>query len=317
MVMNDEPANAEPGSIGDENRDSGPAGDVPGRGSRRSHRRSRLGAFAGLGLSAGLLLLAALAAVGSRGLPERAADRGPAPIDITGAAVAEFVAWALVVLAIAGLIFTFWPGGTRVKLPERPAWSPIRFLVMVAIVVVVMSIFRSGLLDQEPAPEVDEPVVEQVDTSTAPSRWAIALLVGVLAATLGGLAVVGLRRSGGDEADETRPVESRPESGSDPTPEAARDLVLVAGPLRMAIIKRYGAMLQDLAQAGHARRPSEAPLEYLDRIEPEDPLVEPTRRLTRLFELAGFSARPATEAMIDDAESALRDVRRGLAGHDE
>jgi hypothetical protein len=316
MVMSDEPVDASFGSIGHEGREFS-ASDVPGPGSRGSRRPKRLGVFAGLGLAAGLLLLAAIAAVGSRGLPERAADRGPAPIDITGAAVAELVSWALVVLAIAGLIFTFWPSGERRRLPERPKVSPLRFLILVALVVIVMSIFRSGLLDQEPAPEVDEPVVEQVDTSTAPSRWAIALLVGVLAATLGGLAVVGLRRSGEDQADQAQPIDSRPEPGADPTPDAAKGFVLVAGPLRMAIIKRYGAMLKDLAQAGHARRPSEAPVEYLDRIEPEEPLAEPARRLTRLFELAGFSARPATEAMIDDAETALRDVRRGLAGHDE
>jgi hypothetical protein len=189
---------------------------------------------------------------------------------------------------------------------------------MVGVVVIVMSIFRAGLLDEESAPEADEPATEQVAAESGRSRWAIALLVGALAATLGGLALVGLRRGGDDDSDEFSPREPRPsDSDAEPPSEAAAAAGLLAGPHRAAVVRRYGTMLGDLADAGHARRPSEAPLEYLNRIEPSATIGEPARRLTRLFERAGFSARPATEDMIFDADTALGEVRRSLDGFDE
>jgi hypothetical protein len=54
-----------------------------------------------------LLVFAALAASGARGLPKRAADRGPTPIDFTGAVVAKVLAWASIILAVGVLVFTF------------------------------------------------------------------------------------------------------------------------------------------------------------------------------------------------------------------
>ena len=311
-MEHDKPANVNPGSSGNEVRSSDAAGGPSVEGTRTSRRRT------GLGLIAGLLVLAALAASGARGLPERAADRGAAPIDITGAAVAEFLAWALIVLAVGVLVFTFWPSGPRRRLPERPKISLLRFLAMVAVVVIVMSIFRAGLLDDESAPEVDEPVTEQVATESGRSRWAIALLIGALAATLGGLALVGLRRGEHDGPDEWSPREPRPPDPDAETPsEVPGAAGLLAGPHRTAIVRRYGTMLGDLADAGHARRPSEAPFEYLNRIEPSAIVDEPARRLTRLFERAGFSVRPVTEDMIVDADTALGDVRRSLDEFDE
>lgn len=311
-MEHDKPANANPGSSGSEVRGSDAAIQPPSEGSRTSRRRT------GLGLVVGLLVLAALAAVGARGLPEQAADRGPAPIDVTGAAVAEFLAWALIVLAVGVLVFTFWPSGPRRRLPERPKVSVFRFLVMVGVVMIVMSIFRAGLLDEESAPEADEPVTEQVATESGRSRWAIALLVGALAATLGGLALVGLRRGGDRDPDEFSPGEPRQSDPEAEEPsEAAGAAGLLAGPHRAAIVRRYGTMLGDLADAGHARRPSEAPFEYLNRIEPSAIIDEPARRLTRLFERAGFSVRPVTEDMIADADTALGDVRRNLDEFDE
>jgi len=311
-VEHDKPANAKPGSSGNEFRRSDAVLEPPAEGARTSRRRI------GLGLTAGLLVLAALAASGARGLPERAADRGPAPIDITGAAVGEFLAWALIVLAVGVLVFTFWPSGPRRRLPERPKVSVLRFLVMVGVVVIVMSIFRAGLLDEDSAPEADEPVTEQVATESGRSRWAIALLIGALAATLGGLALVGLRRGENDDPDEWSPREPRPSDPDAETPsEAAGSAGLLTGPHRTAIVRRYGTMLGDLADAGHARQPSEAPFEYLNRIEPSAIVDVPARRLTRLFERAGFSVRPVTEDMIADADTALGDVRRSLDEFDE
>jgi len=264
-----------------------------------------------------VLVLGALAAAGARGLPERAADRGPAPISINGAAVAEVIAWALIVLGIAGLVFVFWPSGARPKLPPRPKVSPLRFLVLVALIAVVMSIFRLGLLDEEQSEETEEPAVEQVEEDSGRSGWAIALLVGSLVAALGVLAIVGLRRPGVAELPDDGLAERRTEDRATPAPAVDRGPPTASGgPGQMEVIRRYGSMLEDLDEAGHGRRDSEAPLEYLDRIAGAVSVAEPARRLTGLFEVAGFSAHPATEAMVTEADRALADVRHDLEGRD-
>lgn len=274
---------------------------------------SRLNRAAGMAVV--LLVLGALAAAGARGLPERAADRGPAPISIDGAAVAEVIAWALILLGIAGLVFVFWPSGARPKLPPRPKVSPLRFLVLVALIAVIMSIFRLGLLDQEQAAEPEEPIVEEAEQASGRSGWAIALLVASLLAALGVLAIVGLRRPEDSEIPEAALPERRPSARTAPAAETERGPPTASGgPAQMEVIRRYGAMLDDLEQAGYGRQPSEAPLEYLDRIAATVTFGDPARRLTGLFEVAGFSAHPATDEMIVQADEALSGVRSELEG---
>jgi hypothetical protein len=79
---------------------------------------------------------------------------------------------------------------------------------------------------------------------------------------------------------------------------------------RRAVIAAYARMEGVLGRHGLRRKPSETPLEYLQRIllgltERADAV----RRLTSLFEQAKFSRRAIDDSMKQDAISALREIR--------
>jgi hypothetical protein len=103
-------------------------------------------------------------------------------------------------------------------------------------------------------------------------------------------------------------------------PSMAKDLItsissaiddLEAEPdARRAVIAAYARMEGVLGRHGLRRKPSETPLEYLQRIllgltERADAV----RRLTSLFEQAKFSRREIDAPMKQDAISALREIR--------
>ena len=72
-------------------------------------------------------------------------------------------------------------------------------------------------------------------------------------------------------------------------------------------------MERALASAGLARRPAEAPVEYLERALLElDASTDAVRRLTELFEWAKFSHHEPEPSMRDDAVEALVAVRDEL-----
>ena len=83
--------------------------------------------------------------------------------------------------------------------------------------------------------------------------------------------------------------------------------------IRRAIIAAYARMERALAAAGVARRPAEAPFEYLARslVELETGAAA-AHRLTDLFERAKFSHHEPAERMRDDAIDALVTVRDEL-----
>jgi hypothetical protein len=83
--------------------------------------------------------------------------------------------------------------------------------------------------------------------------------------------------------------------------------------IRKAIIAAYARMEQALALAGLPRRPSEAPLEYVERALGElDTSEDAVRRLTDLFEWAKFSHHEPEPSMRDEAIDALSAVRDEL-----
>lgn len=83
--------------------------------------------------------------------------------------------------------------------------------------------------------------------------------------------------------------------------------------VRRAIIAAYARMESALAAAGFPRRPSEAPLEYLERVLLAlDTSAAAVRRLTDLFEWARFSQHEPEAAMRDEAVDALVAVRDEL-----
>ena len=83
--------------------------------------------------------------------------------------------------------------------------------------------------------------------------------------------------------------------------------------LQRAIIAAYARMETALAAAGLARRPSEAPLEYLERaLLALDTSAAAVRRLTDLFVWARFSNHEPEPSMRDEAVDALAAVRDEL-----
>ena len=83
--------------------------------------------------------------------------------------------------------------------------------------------------------------------------------------------------------------------------------------LRRAIIAAYARMETALAFAGHPRRPSEAPLEYMERaLTAIDASAPAAHRLTELFEWAKFSQHEPRPEMRDEAIAALVAVRDEL-----
>jgi len=83
--------------------------------------------------------------------------------------------------------------------------------------------------------------------------------------------------------------------------------------LRRAIIAAYARMETALAFAGHPRRPSEAPLEYMERaLTAIDASAPAAHRLTELFEWAKFSQHEPEPEMRDEAIAALVAVRDEL-----
>jgi hypothetical protein len=82
---------------------------------------------------------------------------------------------------------------------------------------------------------------------------------------------------------------------------------------RRAIIAAYARVERLFATYGLPRDPSEAPLEYLDRVLPTlRASGSALRRLTALFEWAKFSAHEVDRPMRDDAIEALVAVRDEL-----
>jgi hypothetical protein len=79
------------------------------------------------------------------------------------------------------------------------------------------------------------------------------------------------------------------------------------------VLAAYARMEAALATVGLARRPSDAPREYLTRLEAAlGGGRVPAARLTELFERARFSPHPVGEDLRRDAIGALESLRAEL-----
>jgi Domain of unknown function (DUF4129) len=161
-------------------------------------------------------------------------------------------------------------------------------------------------------------------SGTTGDSWlllAVGTLVGVVLLAVGVRWLVRWRRS--TSGDDLTPTEENPAAAEErhaAIEEGALALAAddalgelrIAGDARQAIIGCYAQMERSLARAGMARRPSEAPLEYLARVLVS---VAPAagRVLTDLYERAMFSAKPMSDRDKERAIEAL-EALRGAAG---
>lgn len=114
------------------------------------------------------------------------------------------------------------------------------------------------------------------------------------------------RALGGDDTG------SLAEALADVLEETLDDLRAERDP-RRAVIAAYARLERTLAAFGLPRRPSEAPLEYLERVLGELSVTAPSvRRLTMLFERAKFSQHEIGPQMKDEAIVALQTIQDEL-----
>jgi hypothetical protein len=134
-----------------------------------------------------------------------------------------------------------------------------------------------------------------------------ALTAGIGAGVVGfaGLAIVRARRR---REAEVAPRATVAEGARD----AAAAAAIPADP-RAAVLAAYARMETALASAGLARRPSDAPRQYLARLEAGlGGGRAPAARLTELFERARFSPHPVGEDLREEAIGALETLRMEL-----
>jgi hypothetical protein len=114
------------------------------------------------------------------------------------------------------------------------------------------------------------------------------------------------RRVEGEETTEEEPVAEALEESLD---DLRRE-----HDVRRAIIACYARMERVLARVGSARRPAEAPLEYLVRVlEQITANARAARALTELFERAKFSLEPLGTVEKEQAIAALEELRMGTS----
>ncbi|HEY2311867.1 MAG TPA: DUF4129 domain-containing protein [Gaiellaceae bacterium] len=221
-------------------------------------------------------------------------------------------------LVVAGVVGTIYFRLPRRK--PRPLWqSMLQVLVIYAVVVALELLIVRHLHFHRQA-------TQQAGSSLGQSgqhhgrhpatgnpavrfQWDELVVVLGLILVIAVAAVVALRRS---RADHRRPDETAPEALAAALDESLDDL-RTDPDLRRAIIAAYARMETALAAAGIPRRPSEAPLEYLERaLLALDASADAVRELTDLFEWARFSHHEPEPSMRDEAVDALVAVRDEL-----
>jgi hypothetical protein len=287
----------------------------PKRPPTRGELRARAMAIAIAG-AIGLVIIAA-ATSGGFAFGEKGGSGG-----LLAPKLPSFAAWVLVPLLVVAIItsmavLTQVVAGRSVTRPTRsPLW--VQFLTVVFVVLGVVALQNAGFFgrggddanrDQiakeggnraSPAPDAGEP-------ARSPA-FGVAVTV-VLALGLGAIVLITtsvLRKERGVREElhdpETVALLEGVDAGID-------DLSTITDP-RAAVIACYARMESALAVAGLAKRPAEAPLEFLARILTERNVLESSATtLTALFERARFSDHAVDETMRAAALAALRGVR--------
>jgi hypothetical protein len=214
-------------------------------------------------------------------------------------------------LAVLGPIMRVRAGQSgRSALRAGPLTLSLSLLVPAAIIALYTTHPTNGerRVIGQPAPASHDKLAGKPGERGADHSTAIAALTaGVGAGIVGfaGLAIVRARRR--READ----VEPRAMVAAGAR-DAAAAAAIPADP-RAAVLAAYARMETALATVGLARRPSDAPREYLARLEAGlGGGRGPAARLTELFERARFSPHPVGEDSRAEAIGALETLRMEL-----
>jgi hypothetical protein len=214
-------------------------------------------------------------------------------------------------LAVLGPIMRVRAGQSgRSALRAGPLTLSLSLLVPAAIIALYSTQGTNGERKAigPPAPATHDKLAGKPGERGADHSTGIAALTaGVGAGVVGfaGLAIVRARRR--READ----VEPRAMVAAGAR-DAAAAAAIPADP-RAAVLAAYARMEMALASVGLARRPSDAPREYLARLEAGlGGGRAPAARLTELFEGARFSPHPVGEDSRAEAIGALETLRMEL-----
>jgi hypothetical protein len=241
-----------------------------------------------------------------------------------GAAAPSLPTWPLLFVVGAGLVMSvalvlsvrpieMRSGGSgRGALRAGPVTLALSILLPAAIIAIYAAPGTSGRhLAVAPPPK---PAKAKARKPEAAERGgdqgkAVAALAAGIAAGVVGLACVAIVRA----------RQRGREPGSEPratVAEGARDAAAAAAipaDPRAAVLAAYARMEAALATVGLARRPSDAPREYLARLEAGlGGGRAPAARLTELFERARFSPHPVGEVLRHEAIGALETLRAEL-----
>jgi Domain of unknown function (DUF4129) len=218
----------------------------------------------------------------------------------------------LVVGMFALLIWALTGPSAGVKVERPRGMGVVSFLfVMFALAAYFAYTEKNPFREQQAEqPEGGGPVgmlpdnPQGLDRAPGPTfQWWVAVLAGV---AIVGLVVYERRRR--PPPREHTAAEALEEVLS----ETLEELELDPDP-RRAVIQAYVRMETVLAAHGHARKPHEAPLEYLARVLRElDVRAEAAHALTELFERARFSRHEIDAAMRAEAVASLEAVRDDL-----
>jgi hypothetical protein len=270
-------------------------------------------------LGLGVTALLSVAAVASSGRPlARSQSSGPTPNFIDYVFTTIVIGAVVMTLIVAYALTLQRPGPFR---PHRRRWRLVRTLLSVFLAAITAFIFfhsafgkrlrdiNSGARPATQAPDGTKLPRGSPGVRNAHLRWDEIAVVVVL---LGGGAVLLLAGRGARPTP--RPWGLRSHAVVWHALDESLDDLRSEPDLRRAIIAAYARMEHALAGAGLPRRPSEAPLEFVERALAElDTSAESVRRLTDLFEWAKFSQHEPEPEMRDQAIAALVAVRDELS----
>ena len=268
-------------------------------------------------------VLLGVVAVAAHGRPLGGSSRGGTP----STSFFDYVWTSLVLLVFLAGIVLLWAFLTGASTPgpmPRGKRHPLATLVFLAILgAIFWGLTSKHFLHRFQALEARLHLAQKPKTKTGPItplpkhrkhvhsaqlRWDEVAIVLALLGALGVAAYAAARRRG--------PAPSwhfASQAAVSAALDESLDDLRNEPDIRKAIIAAYARMEHALAIAGLARRPSEAPLEYVERALGELNTSEAAiRRLTDLFEWAKFSHHEPEPSMRDEAIDALVAVRDEL-----